>query len=214
MRAELTLRQIEAQGRAYRLDAIEGRLGIPEVSWVCEGERVTLRDVVGAAERYEPARTMTSEAIASAGSGESTTTLEAELRRLLESPIILNRGLREAVLAITATGVTLSDLAACCGRTKRTKKGEVSGETSWLQRRLGIMPDVGKKAPGVWVHSEVLGLVCRSLGLEPRDVEVDVIEDCEIEDHWCGTCQENVITGTDRVCPWCENTIEDGGRNA
>ena len=50
--------------------------------------------------------------------------------------------------------------------------GHVTGETSWLARRLGILPEGGKEAPTPWIHSDVLALIARrGLGLSPREVE-------------------------------------------
>jgi hypothetical protein len=166
---------------------------------------VTLRDVVGALERYEPMRTMTAAAVDRYGDDEevSCITLLAELERVLESPIVLNAGLREAVLA---SGLSMSDIARNCGRLKHARNGRESGETSWLGRRIGVLPEGGQSVPTPWVHTDVLALVAREgLGLEPRIVEVDVEQDVEIEDHWCPGCLETVITGPDGVCPWCEH---------
>ena len=34
----------------------------------------------------------------------------------------------------------MSEIATRCGRVKRDSRGNESGETSWLARRLGILP--------------------------------------------------------------------------
>jgi hypothetical protein len=100
--------------------------------------------------------------------------LRAELKRVLESPIVLNRGLREAVLAkVEHAEISMSEIAIRCGRTKRDPNGNVSGETSWLARRLGLLPEGGKSEPTPWIHSDVLALIARSgIGIAPREVEL------------------------------------------
>ncbi len=61
------------------------------------------------------------------------------------SKIVLNRGLRQAVLAAAAAqGLSMSEIAVRCGRVKHDSKGKESGETSWLARRLGIAPEGGE----------------------------------------------------------------------
>jgi hypothetical protein len=90
------------------------------------------------------------------------------------SQIVLNRGLREAVLAAAAAqGLSMSEIAARCGRVKYDSRGKESGETSWLARRLGIVPEGRENAPTPWIHSDVLALIARSgLGISPREVEL------------------------------------------
>jgi hypothetical protein len=104
----------------------------------------------------------------------SVTTLRAELERVLLSPIVLNRALREAVLARVARGeLSMSEIALRCGRVKRDSRGNSSGETSWLARRLGLLREGGNDAPTSWIHSDVLGLIARDgLGISPREVEL------------------------------------------
>jgi len=91
-----------------------------------------------------------------------------------ESPIVLNRRLRETVLAaIGREGLSMSEIATRCGRIKRDSKGNESGETSWLARRLGLLPEGGQGAPTPWIHTDVLGLIARrGLGISPREVEL------------------------------------------
>lgn len=94
-------RLIDADGRAYSLEVVRGGLRtVRELAWLCDGERVTLRDVIGSLQAYEPARSLTSAAIVRYRDGMvSTTTARTELARVLVSEVVLNRGLREAVLS-------------------------------------------------------------------------------------------------------------------
>ena len=87
---------------------------------------------------------------------------------------MLNRRLREAVQARLARGhLTMSEIAIRCGRCKRDRRGNVSGETSWLARRIGLASEAGRDQPTPWVHSDVLALIARDgLGLSPREVEL------------------------------------------
>jgi len=137
---------------------------------------VSLREVIGAVEGYEPACELTLGALARHhGDAEvSVAVLRAELRRLRVSPIVLNRKLRETVLAaIEVHELSMSEIALRCGRVKRDSKGNTSGETSWLARRLGLVPESGADRPTPWVHSDVLALIARSgLGISPREVEL------------------------------------------
>jgi hypothetical protein len=88
--------------------------------------------------------------------------------------VVLNRGLREAVLdAIDRGGVSMSEIAFRCGVLKRDRRGKTSGETSWVARRIGVMPEGGEKAITPWVHTDVLALIARKgLGVSPREVEL------------------------------------------
>ena len=93
---------------------------------------------------------------------------------MLYSPIVLNRGLREAVAELLAREqLSMSEIAIRCGRIKRDGRGNESGETSWLARRLGLLPEGGHDAPTPWIHSEVLALIARDgIGVSPREVEL------------------------------------------
>ena len=63
-------------------------------------------------------------------------------------------------------------IAMRCGRVKRDRRGNVSGETSWLARRIGQLPEGGEDQPTPWVHTDTLALIARDgLGLSPREVE-------------------------------------------
>jgi hypothetical protein len=168
-------------GCAHRLELVDSGMSIPELRWRrharCEPPRVvSVRDVVSVIESYEQVRELTAAALAlREGDGSvSTVTLRAELTRVLESPIILNRRLRELVVrTVGRDGVSMSEIAVRCGRTKRDRAGNHSGDTSWLARRLGLLPEGGHSTPTPWIHTEVLGLIARrGLSVTPREAEV------------------------------------------
>jgi hypothetical protein len=176
--------QLDGFGRAFRLECFPTGMSIPELRWGCresEGAQeclpVSLRDAIASLESYEPVRTLTARALAfhEHASEVSITVLRAELRRVRESPIVLNRGLRKTVLdAVEHRGQSMSEIAMRCGRIKRDAAGNESGETSWLARRLGLLPEGGRKRVTPWIHSDVLALIARDgLGASPREVEVD-----------------------------------------
>lgn len=165
----------------YALEPVRRGDGMFEVRWLrrppraCAGppQLVSLRRVVGELEDYEPACGMT--ATATVGDlGVGRTVLRAELERLRRSRIVLNRGLRLAVQAELVRGeVSMSEIACRCGRVKRDRRGCISGETSWLARRIGMAPEGGSTRPTPWIHTEVLALVARAgLGISPREVEL------------------------------------------
>jgi hypothetical protein len=169
-------------GYEYRLEALPMGMSIPALRWSRtsrarpEPEVVSLRQAIAALEAYEPLRTSTIQALArhQDDTALSTAVIGAELTRVQESPIVLNRRLREVVLAaMRAQGMSMSEMAIRCGRVKRDSKGNESGETSWLARRLGLLAESGQTAPTPWVHTDVLALIARrGLGLSPREVEV------------------------------------------
>jgi hypothetical protein len=138
---------------------------------------VTLRNVVGAVEDYEPARTLTVNALL-AGPPErncpSVRDLRGELERLDGSSILLNRGLREVVQRKVARGeLTLSEIALRCDRFKRDRRGNASGDTSWLQRRIGLKPEGGEATPTPWIQSHTLARIAREgLGVYPSEIEL------------------------------------------
>jgi hypothetical protein len=183
--AALAQPPVDAGGTEYRLVARGQGASIPELRWsqlssVCAGREqeqiVSLRQAVGALESYEPVCTRTRLALAGCAQRRtpiSTAVLRGELSRVELSPIVLNRRLREVTLAaIEREGVTLSEIATRCGRIKRDADCNKSGETSWLSRRLGLMPEGGKAAPTPWIHTDVLALIARrGLGVSPREVE-------------------------------------------
>jgi hypothetical protein len=174
---------LDRLGNAYRLEPLYTGMSIPELRWrrhspppSWERRTVSTREVVAALESYEPIRTITIGALATARCERelSTAVLRAELTRVQLSPIVLNRGLREATVArIEREGLSLSEIATRCGRVKHDAAGNQSGETSWLARRLGLLPEGGRDAPTPWIHSDVLALIARrGLGISPREVEV------------------------------------------
>jgi len=175
---------VDQCGRSYLLELLQTGMSIPELRWRqhppegAEGEArvVSLREVIACLESYEPVRTLTVKALAP-HRGDlkvSITVLRAELERVLESPIVLNRGLRQAVLAAAAAqGLSMSEIAIRCGRVKHDSRGNESGETGWLARRLGILPEGGGSMPTPWIHNDVLALIARhGLGIAPREVEL------------------------------------------
>ena len=174
----------DEQGNVYRLQPCVEGIAIPDLRWhrvpapgqTGEAQLVSLRDVVAGLERYRPMRALTARALVEhrADPRLCTATLRAELERLERSPIVLNRGLREAVLvAVEEQEISLSEITIRCGRCKRDERGRVQGDTSWLARRIGLRPEAGRRAPTPWVHSDVLALIAREgLGLSPREVEL------------------------------------------
>jgi hypothetical protein len=174
---------VDARACVYAIREVSGDAFGLELRWTRSAtsepdgafETLTLRDVVGALEDYEPALPVTSQVLAvdRDGSGVSALRLRAELQRMVCSRIVLNRGLREAVQREMSTGLSMSEIAIRCGRVKRDAKGNESGETSWLARRLGVLPEGGQSAPTPWVHSDVLALIARcGLSIAPREVEL------------------------------------------
>jgi hypothetical protein len=171
-------------GILYRIRriALDGRF--PELRWTRsiladQAERfetVRLREVVARFEDYEPARSITANTLAAHRTDRTLSTycLTAELTRLAESPIVLNRRLREAVQARLARGdLTMSEIAIRCGRCKHDRRGNASGETSWLARRIGQTPEAGAPGPTPWISSDVLALIARDgLAISPREVEL------------------------------------------
>jgi hypothetical protein len=162
-------------GRSFRLQAVPAR-GTRELRWVIarggRGSRcVSLRDVVGALEAYEPARSMTIAALARTerAPGLSRTALRAELRRLERSPTVLNRGLREALIEIVERRrlLTWSEVASRAGH-----RHGGHGDTSWVKRRAGLLSD-GPRGRTPWVHHAVLAAIARrGLGIDPSSVEI------------------------------------------
>jgi hypothetical protein len=171
----------DRHGRSYQLGLAQERLSIPELRWFCaegcaERRPVSVREVIAKLESYEPVRTHTIGALRRRHKDPavSVAVLRAELERIDASRIVLNRALRHAVLRTVQTqGVSMSEIALRCGRVKYDSRGNASGETSWLARRVGISPEGGECEPTPWVHSDVLALIARSgLGISPREVEL------------------------------------------
>ena len=176
--------RVQVPGFIYRLGPVLGKRTTAQLRWSrgpssdnrCEWEQVKLRDVVGALESYEPVRTLTEQVLARHREDPTvlSTRLRDEFERLCTSPIVLNRGLREAVLdAVERRGMTMSEIALRCGIVKRDRHGNPSGETSWLARRAGLMPEGGARSTTPWIHSDVLATIARQgLGVSPREVEL------------------------------------------
>jgi hypothetical protein len=175
---------VDRHGCCYRLELQPTGMSIPELRWwrrhpqpeSGRDRRVSVREAVASLDSYEPVSAMTIQALSlySATGEVSTTVLRAELTRVQESPIVLNRRLREVVLAtIERNELSMSEIALRCERVKRDRRGNESGETSWLARRLGILPEGGRNTTTPWIHSDVLALIARSgLGVSPREVEL------------------------------------------
>jgi hypothetical protein len=175
---------VDCDGNAYRLVRLPGERSTPQLRWCRRAaaadesawRQARLRDVIAALESYEPVRTLTEHAIICHRDDPSValTRLRCELDRLCASPIVLNRGLREVVLeAIARRDTSMSEIALRCGIVKRDRRGKVSGETSWLARRIGLMPEGGEQAITPWIHSDVLAVIARKgLGISPREVEL------------------------------------------
>jgi hypothetical protein len=145
-------RLVGRAGSAYRLELLDTGMSIPELRWCrsaagptpVERRPVSVREAIAALESYEPVRTLTLRALSpqSHGGEASTTVLRAELARVQDSPIVLNRRLREVVLAtVVRQELSMSEIAIRCGRIKRDRRGNETGETSWLARRLGLLPE-------------------------------------------------------------------------
>jgi len=180
----LTTGLTDKQGCTYRLELRSTGMSIPELRWCrCasaaeleSSEPISMREAIASLESYEPVRTLTHRALALHRDDPevSIAMLRAERTRMDSSKIVLNRGLRRAVLAAAAAqDLSMSEIAARCGRVKHDSRGKESGETSWLARRLGIAPEGGESTPTPWIHSDVLALIARcGLGISPREVEL------------------------------------------
>jgi hypothetical protein len=179
-----TTRLLDRNGVAYRICEATADGSFPELRWTRSGDTgqderlnaVTLRDVVARLQDYEPARTITASVLAmySDDPRVSTCRLQAELERLTNSTIVLNRGLREAVQRKVARGeMSMSQIAMNCGRTQQDSHGNPSGATSWLARRIGQLPEGSETEPSPWVHTDVLALIARDgLGCSPHEMEL------------------------------------------
>lgn len=174
---------IDVHGRVHRLWRVQGADGRPQLRWGRSSsadahafEPLSLRTLIGTLERYEPVRSITAAAIGTHRRDRAVSVrhLQGEYRWLCTSPVVLNRALREAVLRATAGGaLTMGEIALRCGVLKRDRRGRRGGETSWLARRVGLMPEGGAKHVTPWIHSDVLALIAREgLRVSPREVEV------------------------------------------
>jgi hypothetical protein len=175
---------VDSAGIRYSIREISRDRSFPELRWTrsCHpGQEepftvLTLRDVIARVENYEPARAITSAVLDVHRDDRSVSTcrLQGELERVSTSEIVLNRGLRNAVHRKLARGdLTMSEIAMRCGRIKRDERGNQSGETSWLARRIGKLREGGQPGPSPWIHTDVLALIARDgLGTSPREVEL------------------------------------------
>jgi hypothetical protein len=172
---------LDEYGTSYVIEAIDTGNPYRELRWMrrAPGEQtptpLPVREVISRLQAYEPARSLTLRAIAWHRREQeiSVYRLHDELRRLDSSPIVLNRRLREAVLERVAHGESLSEIAKRCGHIKRNRDGSISGETSWLMRRIGVRPEAGRAETTPWVHADVLAVIARE-GLDRCPVEVEV----------------------------------------
>jgi hypothetical protein len=181
----IEVQELDREGYAYRLEPVRCSMCIPELRWrrlpsrvaAAGASIVSVRGAVARLESYEPICALTRRALRAHRDTRqlSTAVLRLEMQRLQRSPIILNRRLRESVIAATERhGLSMSEIAIRCGRIKYDRAGNASGETSWLARRLGILPEGGQHAPTPWIHSDVLALIARrGLGISPREVELE-----------------------------------------
>lgn len=174
---------VDEEGVSWALRVLDGGEGRAsrELRWarqtgVDEWQIETLRDTLAHFQSYEPFMPMTAAAVAAHESDAeiAVSTLNSEYRRQQTSPIVLNRGIREAVLGTVNMGVaSLSEIAARCGRKHSGKSDTESGDTTWLQRRIGVRAEAGSEHPTPWVHTKVLALIARDgLGIAPNEVEV------------------------------------------
>src|SRR5271165_4572282 len=98
---------LDAEGHSHRIREVATGDALPALRWTrsrhpgCDQDFdvLTLRDVIARLEDYEPARTLTGEALALHRENPrvSTCQLQCEFDRVTASPIVLNRGLREVV---------------------------------------------------------------------------------------------------------------------
>jgi hypothetical protein len=173
----------DCDGYAYRIRRVPTEDGLtPELRWTRstnpgnQFEVVRLREIIAHLEAYEPARTITADMLVAHRESDrvSTHRLRQELKNLNSARVVLNRGLREAVQRKIAQGdLSMSEIAMRCGRTRNDRNGNIAGETTWLARRIGQVPEGGKDQPTPWVHTDVLALIARDgLGGSPREVEL------------------------------------------
>jgi hypothetical protein len=172
---------VARDGTHYRLHAGEAGTSGRTLRWStvrADGscKIVSLRTVIGTLEHYEPARSMTIAALtrhARRNKGVRTSILAAELRGLDRGAFVLNRGLREAAIRTVARKeASWSEIALRCGRIHAMARGQRCGDTSWLKRRLGIMPDSASGQVTPWLRAETLALIAHGLGVDPVSVEI------------------------------------------
>ncbi|MHB8492637.1 MAG: hypothetical protein ACYDA6_10565 [Solirubrobacteraceae bacterium] len=164
----------DAGGKRYRLAKVSDRGNSADAaawSWVTIGPHgryapVTLRDVIGAVEEYDPARRMTVALLARDEPG--TSKLRDELRRLDHGNRVLVRGLRErAVAAVERGDVTWTTLAQ---RVQSTTSARA--ETTYVQRRLGLRPEQPGGLCARWMNHDTFMRFAAALGVDPYVVGV------------------------------------------
>jgi hypothetical protein len=168
-------------GRTFQIREADAT-GVTSLRWseldasTGEAQVVSLRHVVGRLEDYQPAVAISRAAIEvfRRDTAHSVVALRTELDRLMNSRIVLNRRLRELVQStVSREQATMSEIAMRCGRTRNGNHGRPCGETSWLARRIGALPEAGESRPTPWVHIEVLALIARDgLGIAPAEAEL------------------------------------------
>ncbi len=149
-----------------------------ELRWVAaaptaQPRAVSVRAVIAALECYEPVRAITIAALARyADCDVQCRRLHDELRRVDRGRCVLNRRLREAVVRTVERGeLTYSEIARRCERNHGG--ADNCGDTSWLKRRIGLLPDLDAERPTPWLRAETLALIAREgLGVDPVSVEV------------------------------------------
>lgn len=166
---------VDADGNTYTIEEAHRAEHGTDLRWVRTsplGVRhpVTLHEVVGAMEDYEPALAMTEGALA-ARPEVAGGVLRRQQARLASSRLVLNRKLREAVQAEMRRGTTLAEIAARCGRTRSAASGRLIGEGAWVARRVGLSR-VGQAAAHRWIDHDVLAEVADAIGLTPDDPEL------------------------------------------
>jgi hypothetical protein len=166
---------LDADGLSYRIREVPPNGDFREQRWTRSHpgsddgyDVLTLRDVVGRLEDYEPARTITFDALVLLGEPgrPSTCRLRGELERLTDSSIVLNRGLREAVQRKVARGeMTLSQIACAAGASSATV-----GATS--PARQAGSPAVSARCPREGRTSPRLGFTARRSRSSPATASV------------------------------------------
>lgn len=171
----------DTDGHVYRLGISADCTPPNQLSWWRLGatqwdspQAVSARELIGKLESYEPVRSMTLKAIENAEEGLSTTRLREQIERVCNGPMVLNRGLREAIQrTIEREDINTNVIAIRCGRFRRDSRGNISGETSWLMRRIGLRAEAGKNTPSAWIRTDVLAHIAREgLRIDPREVEL------------------------------------------
>ncbi len=80
-----------------------------------------------------------------------------------------NEPLRQACERLIAEGATWSELAIKCGH---TKKDGLSGDTSWLRRKLGIKPHQNVPTLQKKIRYVDAETIVYALDLDPHDIGI------------------------------------------